>query len=128
MKTKLYTLSKMSMDEDDEIVFIDYNKNLEVNLLLAKEMVDNRLEFTENREHYVVIDATGIKSISPEARAYLLDPRYGTKNIMGSAIIASNPVSMLIANIFTKGAKNFPSKFFSKKTDAIKWIKDLKVK
>lgn len=128
MKTKLYPLSKMSKDEDDEIVFIEYNTNLEINILLAQEMVSNRLEFTENKAHYVVINATGIKSISPDARAYLLDPLYGTKNILGSAIIANNPVSTLIANIFTKGAKNFPARYFSKKVDALKWIKDLKIK
>lgn len=127
MKTKLYTLSKMSTDGDDDIVFIDYNKNLEVSLVLAQEMVDNRLEFTNNKPHYVIIDATGIKSMSLDAKNYLLDPDYGTKNILGSAIIANNPVSAMIANIFTKGAKNFPSRFFSKKADAIKWIKDLKV-
>lgn len=129
MKTKLYQLSRMTIEEDDdEIVFIDYHKDLEINLSLAHEMVENRLEFTENKKHYVIIDATKIKSVSSDAKVYLLDPYYGTKNILGSAIIANNPVSTMIASIFTKGAKNFPSKFFSKKNDAIRWIKELKTK
>jgi hypothetical protein len=69
---------------------------------------------------------TNVKSISSEAKKYLLNPNSGTKNILGAAFIASNFVAALIANIFIKPKKNFPSKFFSKKFEAIHWIKELK--
>lgn len=128
MRSKSYPLSNLTLLEDEDILYVEYCRGLEINLHNAKEIVANRFEFMQDAEHYMIIDATNIKSVSPEARSYLLDLNYGTKNILASAIIASNPVSALLANIFIKSSKNFPSRFFSKKVDALKWIKELKVK
>jgi hypothetical protein len=128
MKTKSFPLTTFKIEDDEDIVFIEYCPNLKIDLVNANEIVSNRLEFMGNEKHYVIMDATNVKSISKEARIYLLDPTGGTKNILGSAIIASNPVAALLANIIIKSTKNFPSKFFHKKSDAIKWIKELKKK
>jgi anti-anti-sigma regulatory factor len=127
MEKRTYPLCIISTDnEEEDIIFIEYTSNLELNIENAKEIVANRIEFANDKKHYVVIDATNVKSISSEAKEYLLDPHYGAKNILGSAVLASTPVSAMIANIFIKSLKHSPSKFFSRKTDALKWIKELK--
>jgi hypothetical protein len=126
MRKKLYPLTTISTEEDEDIVFIEYCQNLEVNLNFAEEIVASRLDFTEGKKHYVVLDVTNVRSVNQEAKTYLLDPNAGTKNILGAAFIAGNPVAALIANVFIKPPKNFPSKFFSKKTDGYRWIKELK--
>src|SRR4051812_21229032 len=113
MKKKIYPLITLSIEEDEDIVFIEYHPNLEVNLLLAKEIVANRLEFTEEKEHYLILDMYNVKSVNSEAKKFLLDPNSGTKNILGAGFIASNLVSSLLANLFIKPQKSFPSKFFS---------------
>lgn len=125
MRTKQYPLSILTEMEDD-IIFIEYCRDLEIDLLKAKNIVAERIDFMKDRKHYLIIDATNIKSISSEAKTYLLNPDFGIKNILGSAMIASNPVSAMLANIFIKSSKHFQSKFFSKKTDAVEWIKELK--
>jgi hypothetical protein len=126
MRKKIYPLTTISTEEDENIVFIEYCQNLKVNLVFAEEIVSSRLDFTEGKKHYVILDVTNIKSVTQEAKVYLLNPETGIKNILGAAFIAGNPVAALIANIFIKPPKNFPSRFFSKKTDALKWINELK--
>ncbi|HET6225715.1 MAG TPA: hypothetical protein VFF27_05505 [Bacteroidia bacterium] len=128
MKIKSYPLTICKIEDDEDVVFIEYCQNLKIDLSSANEIVANRLEFMGDKKHYAIMDATNVKSISKEARAYLLDPSGGTKNILGCAIIASNPVASLLANIMIKSTKTFPSKFFHKKSDAIKWILELKEK
>lgn len=128
MRTQVYPLITMSIEEDEDIVFVEYRHNLEVTLIYAKEIVLNRLEFTNHKAHYLVLDFSNVKSVSHEAKNYLLDPDSGTKNILGAAFIAGNPVSALIANIFIKPSKGFPSKFFSKKKDAVNWLKEVRGK
>lgn len=128
MKTKKYPLVTLSSDEEDDIIFVEYVKNLEVDLPLAEEIVANRMDFSEGKMHYVIIDTGNVKSLTAEAKAYLIQPSTGTKNIIAAAFIAGNPVAALVANIFIKSPKNFPSKFFSKKDDALNWIKELKNK
>jgi hypothetical protein len=128
MRTKLYPLAKISTEEDEDIIFVEYGQNLDVTLTLAEEIVANRIDFTTGKNHYVIFDTGTVKSLTSDAKSYLLNPSTGTKNILGAAFIASNPVAALIANIFIKSSKNFPAKFFSKKTDALNWIKELKTK
>jgi hypothetical protein len=126
MKIKRYRFITLYTEIENDIIFNEYPKNLKVDLAVAKEIVGNRLEFAEGEKHYLVGDLTNVKSVTSEAKAYLLDPNYGVKDILGAAFIAGNPVAALIANVFIKPSKNFPSKFFSKKTDALKWITELK--
>jgi hypothetical protein len=126
MKKKSYPLTIINTEDDEDIVFIEYRENLVVNLSFAKEIVESRLDFTEGKMHYVILDMTNVKSVTPDAKVYLLDPETGIKNILGAAFIAGNPVAALIANVFVKPPKNFPSKFFSRKSAALTWITELK--
>ena len=128
MKFKKYNLATFNTEDSDDIVFIEYSQELKVDLSMAKELVANRLEFTENKKHYLILNVSNAKAVTHDAKLFMQDPENGLKNIMGAAFLASNPVSALIANIFIKSPKNFPARFFSKKQEAIDWIKDLKNK
>lgn len=128
MKTKMYPFCTLSILEDEDTIYIEYCHNLEINLSSAEDIVSSRMDFAPDKKHYLIVDATNVKSVSREAKNYLLDPEYGTKNIIAAAMIAGNPVSSMLANIFIKSSKNFPSRYFAKKSDAIKWINELKNK
>ena len=116
----------LSREDDCLIVFCVFPQNLNVDLPMAKELVANILEFTENQEHYLHIDYSNTQQITTDAKLYMQNPETGLKNILGAALIASNPVSVLMANIFLKTQTGFPKKFFTDKTDAKNWLKDLK--
>lgn len=125
MNVKVYPLVTYSIDSDDIVISTIKNViNLDINA--AKELVSCRLDYMEDKKHYVLIDISSIRHYTSEAKQYMQNPETGLKNILGAAFIASDPISTLIANIFIKTKINFPAKFFSKKTEALKWIKELK--
>jgi hypothetical protein len=128
MKVKEYPLITCSLDVDTDIVVTKIRNVLNLDLQAAKELVASRLDFMRDEEHYLLIDISDIKRFTSEAKQYMQNPETGLKNIIGAAFIASNPISILIANIFIKTKIDFPAKFFSKKIDALKWIKELKAK
>ncbi|HET8963674.1 MAG TPA: hypothetical protein VFM99_07245 [Chitinophagales bacterium] len=126
MKFKKYKWSTFNTEDSDDIIFTEYNSSIKVDLSVAQELVANRLEFTENRSHYIIINVSNAKEVTHEAKVYMQNPEAGLKNILGAAFLASNPVSALFANIFIKTRKSFPANFFSNRKDALKWIKELK--
>lgn len=128
MKFKKYKLATFNTEDSEDIIFIEYIQELKVDLPMARELVANRLEFTENKKHYLILNVSNAKAVTHDAKLFMQDPENGLKNILGAAFLASNPVSALIANIFIKSPKNFPARFFSKKQEAIDWIKELKHK
>ena len=127
MQTKKYHFTTCKKAEESDIIYVQFAKDLKVDLVIAKELVFNRLDFTENKKHYLIIDFSNITNVSPQAKIYMQDPETGLKNILGAAFIASNPVSTLLANIFTK-TSNIDSKFLRNEKDALSWIVELKRK
>jgi hypothetical protein len=128
MISKVYPLVTCSIEADTDIVVTKIRNVLNLDLTAAKELVASRLDFMKDEKHYVLIDISNIKHYTSEAKQYMQNPETGLKNILGAAFIASNPISTLIANIFIKTKINFPAKYFSKKTEALKWINELKIK
>lgn len=128
MQVKKYPLLTITKLEED-ILYIEYEHNLKADIEAAKELVSNRMDFSNGENCYLISDVSSAKGVTREAKEYLQDPEAGLKHILGSAFIASNPLAVLIANIFIKSRKNHaPSKCFSNKADALKWIKDVKNK
>jgi len=126
MDIKKYPFITFSREtEGDLVVMAEFSSNLKVDLAIAKELVACRHDFTENHQHYLLIDFSNIQSVAPDAKIFLQNPETGMRNILGSAFIASNPVSALLANIFVKTPKIEPSRFFSNRKEALAWIKDL---
>ena len=103
------------------VVFAECNY-LKVDLLIAMQIVADRLDFTNHKKHYLVFDISRVQNVTTDAKKFLQHPDGGLKNILGAALIASNPVAALIANVFVKTPKDFQARFFSNKKDALDWI------
>jgi hypothetical protein len=128
MRTEEYPLIICCTEESSDIVFVEFPDNLRVDLAAARQLVAGRLEFTQDKNHYLVVDISNVRHVSTEAKEFLQRPDAGLKNILGAAFIASNPVSALIANIFIKTPMKFQAKFFWKKDDAFDWINKCRTK
>lgn len=120
MKTEMPPITLFSAT-DENIVFAQCTY-LKVDLSAAMQMVAERLDFTNQKKHYLVFDISRVRDVTAEAKKYLQHPEGGLKNILGAALIASNPVAALIANVFVKTPKDFQARFFSNKKDALDWI------
>src|SRR5258708_2851302 len=121
MKTEKSPLTIFNAAATD-VIFAEFRPNLKVDLTTAKQIVANRLDFTGNKKHYLVLDMSNVRNVTAEAKNFLQQPEGGLKNILGAAFIASNPVAAMIANVFVKTPKNFQAKFFYNKKDALDWI------
>lgn len=117
-------LSKVGNSED--IIYAEFIPNLKVDLAIAKEIVRERILFTKDERHYLVLDMSNVKVVSQEAKTFMQQPDGGLKNILGAALIASNPVSFFISQVFVKTTANFNTKLFDNKSDAIQWITQYK--
>jgi hypothetical protein len=122
MIEKKYPYVTCRTKSDSNIVFAEYATDLKVSLDIAKDIVASRIEFTENKHHYVVLDISNIKDVTAEAKEYMQHPEGGLKNILAAAFIANNPVAELLASIYVKTPMDFEAKLFRKKEEAVSWI------
>jgi hypothetical protein len=114
-------------ETEDDILFWNYSPNAELDIVDVKEIVEQRLAYTDRKPMYVVADVTNLKSITKEARDYLNCPEGGLKGIVAGAFIANHSVSTVVVNLYLKICKpQVPAKFFTKKVDAIKWLTEIK--
>jgi hypothetical protein len=112
---------------DNDVIFAEC-RHLKVDLSIAQQIVASRLDYTDNKKHYLVFDMSKVQNVTAEAKKFLQQPDGGLKNILGAALIASNPVAALIANVFIKTPKDFQARFFYNKKDALDWILQRKQK
>ena len=124
MLIKEYPLVRFERGEESDLVFAEFIDIMNVDLKTAIEIVHCRLDFTANKEHYLVADMSQVREVTSQAKEFMQDPAGGLKNILAAALIGSNPLSVLWANIFIKTPKNFPAKFFWNKSDAVQWINE----
>jgi hypothetical protein len=114
-------------EADDNILFWDYAPNTEIDISIAKELIKNRLEYSKGELMYAFIDFTNVKSVTKEARDYMNSPEGGLKGIFGGAFLSNNIVSNVFINLYLKINKpSIPAKFFTRKEDALSWLKELK--
>jgi hypothetical protein len=121
MKAETSLIMFSTIDTQTDIILGEFTKNLKVDLETAMQIVADRLNFTSHKMHYLVLDMSNVRMVTAEAKKFMQKPEGGLKNILGAALIASNPVSALIANIFIKTPKDFQAKFFHSKQDALDW-------
>ena len=127
MKRQEYRYTTLWTEADSKIIFASYAPNLEIDIDVAHELVQNRMTFCENRPHYILIDFTNTKSVTKEARDYMNSPEGGLNGILGGAFLSNSIVSNVFINLYLKINKpSIPAKFFTKREDAISWLKDLK--
>ena len=110
-----------------EIIFGIYAPRLEIDLEIAKELIANRVEFSEGKPMYTLIDFTNVKSVTKEARDYMNKKEGGLKGLLGGAFLSNNVVATLFINLFLKVSHPaIPAKFFTDRNEALNWL--LKIK
>lgn len=122
MEIREYPMVTYARLGQSNLVYAEFRHAVSVDLTTAKAIVASRLEFTQNKMHMLVADMSMVKHMTNEAKEYMQRADGGLQNIVAAALIASNPLAALIANIFVKGPKQFPARFFARKEDAMHWI------
>lgn len=114
-------------DSNPDIIFGIYSPKLEIDLAIAKELIENRLDYSEQRPVYTLIDFTNVKSVTKEARDFMNSPEGGLKGLLGGAFLSNNVVGTLFINLYLKVSHPvIPAKFFTNKNEALTWLKKIK--
>jgi hypothetical protein len=122
-----YKTTSFWKEKDDDLIFFKYSPQLEINIDVAKEIVNSRLEYSENKPVYTLIDFTNVKSTTKEARDFMNSPEGGLKGILGGAFLSNSVVATLFINLYLKISKPVvPAHFFTDREEAINWLKKLK--
>lgn len=112
---------------EDDVISFTYSPKLEIDISIARELIKSRLEYCKGQSHFALIDFSNVKSVTKEARDYMNDPEGGLKGILGGAFLSNNVVSTLFINLYLKINKPMvPAKFFTKKEDALAWLRMIK--
>lgn len=106
----------------NDVLFATYKKGLEIDLTMAKEIVNARLKLMQGRKLPVIVFDGGVVSMSKEARDFFGSTQ-GNEGLLAGAIIQNKPVSAAINNFFLFVSKpNIPARIFTNVESALKWI------
>lgn len=112
---------------DDAIIFWNYAPGLEMDIAIARELVQHRLEYTHGKPMYAMIDVTNLKATTKEARDFMNSREGGLKGLLGGAFLSNNVVSTLLVNLYLKVSRPaIPARFFTDREEALSWL--LKIK
>ena len=111
----------------ENILYIDFGTNVEIDLNYAKRMVKDRLNLLNGKIVLSIADASRVIKISKEARDYFSSDE-ARRGVKAAALISDNAMTNMLANFFIKVhlvRPKVPTKLFSNKIDAESWIRSL---
>lgn len=104
-------------------VLIAIYHNIKIDLDIAKEVVQLRLDYQGNITLPCITEITGISFITRDAREYFA--KEGSKNISCMGLISNSTLGKLTGNIYLHFNKPLiPTKFFTQKKETIDWLKE----
>ena len=125
---KEYRTTTFWTEESGNIVFFKYAPKLEIDIEVAREIVQSRLHYTRGKSVYTLIDFSNVKSVTKEARDYMNSPDGGLKGILGGAFLSNSVVATLFINLYLKVSNpSVPAKFFTSERDALQWLQKIKI-
>ena len=112
----------------DDILMIEFKPDLEITLDVAKRIVADRKAISDGKAYPGLGDVRYVKSASKEARAYFELPE-SQNGVLAGALLVDSVFSTFLVNFFLKVTKQkMPSKMFTDKQKALKWLAQFKSK
>jgi hypothetical protein len=109
---------------DDDVLVATYKKGRTITLDIAKDIVRERITFTEHQPARVLLIDRGVSSFDKSARDFLASPE-GTQLIKAAAILCESPATAMIGNFFVKVSKpSIPVRLFTNRERAIGWLRN----
>jgi hypothetical protein len=122
MNTQLET-EFVRLELEDGMLIATYKKGKKTSLDVARQIVRDRVEFTDGVPVIALICNQGVISFDKEARAFL-SSREGTKGIKAAAILSDDAATAMIGNFIIKVNKpHIPVRLFTNRERAIGWLR-----
>ena len=119
---------------DDVYVIIEVEDNIvigrfkteNVDLIIAKHLVENRLKITQGQPCILIADIRSVKSSTKQARDFFASEK-GCEGIIATALIIDSPLGSMIGNFYINISKPLrPVKIFTNEDKAKKWLVQFK--
>jgi hypothetical protein len=113
---------------EDGILYGEYPEGIDVDLDAAKALVRTRLEFIGDKDYPSLIDTTGVRSVTKEARDYFNEPE-ASAGFKAAAILSRSAFSTFLSNFFIKISlikSPVPIKLFTTEEEALEWLNQYK--
>ena len=111
--------------ENNTLIQIVHPSVKEITLEVAKNLIEEVMEISGDKEYPLIFDTKEIIYANSEARIYYRNAEL-LQNIKAIAIIAENETAKLVARVIFYTKKNFiPVEVFTQKADAQEWINSL---
>ena len=114
----------MRVERRGGIVFGAYKRG-PITLDMAKDVVKNRLNFSNQKDVPTLVTEKGLKGIERDARQYLGSDE-GVKGVKAGAIVTKSSLSSHLANFFIRVSiirTKVPMRLFTSEKEAVKWLK-----
>jgi hypothetical protein len=122
MKYKFMNNDSVYMELKDGLLYVKF-KRKEIDVALAKEIIDQRLSFVDGQTFPIIVDGSEVKELTKPAREALSSDR-ANQYTVALAVIVRNPVTRTIANFFLKFQQpRYPFRLFTDLEDAREWLK-----
>lgn len=114
------------LELEDDLLIGYYKKDKKIDLEAAKQIVRDRIAFTNNNPVLALAVNLGVRNMTKEARDYLAS-KEGVASVIAGAIIVGSPVGSFIGNWYLSLSKPLiPSRTFTKKEAALKWLRQFR--
>jgi hypothetical protein len=108
---------------EDGVMVITYADNLVISLDIAKEMVEDRRQFSGSIPLPLLVDIRGLASVDTPSRKYFATPG-AVENVPVAALLAKSLLSKLVGNIYiTVDKPSLSIKLFTDHNKALTWLK-----
>ncbi|MBN4062187.1 MAG: STAS/SEC14 domain-containing protein [Flavobacteriales bacterium] len=126
MEKKVLDTKWVRLELKDGILLGTY-KSGPISLEGAKEIVRDRLEFTEGKAYPALINDVGLIGMERDAREYLSNE--GVKGLKAGALVTNSVFSTYFANFFIRVTivkPKIPARLFTNEDKALKWLQQYK--
>ena len=111
----------------DDILYVIYPPGTIITLEAAKDIVKQRLAYTNNVPYRLVVSGEGLRAVDKEARSYL--SKEGAEGVMAGVLLVNSIYTEFFGNFFLNISKPLnPAKLFTDKEKALEWLEQFKSK
>jgi len=108
--------------ELEDFILIGTFKSEFVDLNIAHEATNYRLEIQKDKAYPLLSNIKAVKNSSKSARDFLASEE-GCKGVIAAAVLIDSPISSMIGNFFIRVSKPLrPTKIFTDEAEAKKWL------
>lgn len=115
---------------EENIVIARYKEGLAVDLDVAKQLIKQRKEVSNNEKCLLFIDARNLVSITKKARDYVSSDE-GQENLKATAILTDSNFLRILSNFLIridlkKKSSDLPIRMFKSEKEALDWLNQFK--